>query len=149
MPENWWHFFFLRQERNANGGTHVTRDHNNIRNTTKLCKGIWNKRHAVLRYSVIPWQCLSTYSCSHSSAAGEFQLGVVDHPPYSPDLHPNDCHLFIYLKSWLISQLFNKNEELMEGVRIWLSSQVTYIFGTSIHKLIPQYNYLSCGGDNS
>jgi hypothetical protein len=42
--------------------------------------------------------------------------------PYSPDLAPNDYHLFIYLKNWLRSQNFNNNEELMEGVKTWLSS---------------------------
>jgi hypothetical protein len=63
------------------------------------------------------------------STAGAFKLGffnweLFDHPPYSPDLAPSDYHLFIrtYLKNWLGSQRFNNNQELMEGVKTWLSS---------------------------
>jgi histone-lysine N-methyltransferase SETMAR len=40
---------------------------------------------------------------------------LFDHPPYSPDLPPSDCHLFTYLKNWLGSQRFNSNEELING----------------------------------
>jgi histone-lysine N-methyltransferase SETMAR len=41
-----------------------------------------------------------------------------DHPTYSPDLAPNDYHLFTCLKNWFGSQSFNSNEELMEGVKM-------------------------------
>jgi hypothetical protein len=38
--------------------------------------------------------------------------------------------------------------ELMEGVRMWLNSQVADFFDTGIQKLIPQYDsYLSSSGD--
>jgi histone-lysine N-methyltransferase SETMAR len=62
---------------------------------------------------------------------------LYDHPPYSPDLAPNDYYLFTYLKNWLGSQRFNNNEELMEGVKTWLSSQAADFFDTGIQKLIP------------
>jgi hypothetical protein len=52
-----------------------------------------------------------------------FNWELFDHPPYSPDLAPRDYHLFTYLKNWLGSQNFNNNEELMESVKTWLSSQ--------------------------
>jgi histone-lysine N-methyltransferase SETMAR len=42
---------------------------------------------------------------------------LFDHRPYSPDLAPNDYHLFIYLKNWMGSQRINNNEDLMEGVK--------------------------------
>jgi hypothetical protein len=42
---------------------------------------------------------------------------LFDHPPYSPDLAPSDYRLFPYLKNWLRSQLFNNNEEFLEGVK--------------------------------
>jgi hypothetical protein len=46
------------------------------------------------------------------------------------------------------SQHFNNNEELMEGVKTWLSSQVTDFFDTSIQKLISRYDKcLNSGGD--
>jgi hypothetical protein len=64
------------------------------------------------------------------------------------DLLPSDCHLFTYLKNWLGSQHFSNNEELMEGVKMWLSSEATDFFDTGIQKLIPQYDkYLNSGGD--
>jgi hypothetical protein len=43
---------------------------------------------------------------------------------------------------------FNNNEELMEGVKTWLSSIVADFFDTDIQKLIPQYDKgLNSGGD--
>jgi transposase len=68
-----------------------------------------------------------------------FNWELLYHPPYSSDLTPRDYHLFTYLKNWLGSQCFN-NEELMEGVKTWLSSQATEFSDTGKQKLIPQYD---------
>jgi hypothetical protein len=38
------------------------------------------------------------------------------------------------------SELFNKIEELTEGVKTWLSSEGADFFDTSIEKLIPRYD---------
>jgi hypothetical protein len=65
---------------------------------------------------------------------------LLDHPPYSPDLTPSNHHLFIYLETWLGSQHFNIIEELMEGVEMWLSSQVADFSDSGIQKLIPRYD---------
>jgi transposase len=74
----------------------------------------------------------------HTQALLEhFNWELFDHPPYSPDLAPSDYHLFTYLKNWLGSQCFNNNEELMQGVKMWLSSQVADFFDTGIQTLIP------------
>jgi hypothetical protein len=35
---------------------------------------------------------------------------------------------------------FSNNEELMEGVKTWLSSTAADFFDTGIQKLIPQYD---------
>jgi hypothetical protein len=87
---------------------------------------------------------MSAYSTSHSNAIGAFQ--PFDHPPYSPDLAPSDYHLFTYL-NWLGSQRFNSNE-LMEGVKTWLSSQAADFFDAGIQKLLPRYEKcLNSGGD--
>jgi hypothetical protein len=56
---------------------------------------------------------------------------------HSPDLALRDYHLFTYLNNWLGSQLFNSNEELMGGVKTWLSSYVvdfSDFFHTGIQK---------------
>jgi hypothetical protein len=46
-----------------------------------------------------------------------FNWELFDHSSYSLDLAPSDYHLFTYLKNWLLSQRFNNNEELMEGLK--------------------------------
>jgi transposase len=65
-----------------------------------------------------------------------FNWELFDHPPYSLDLALSSYHLFTYMKNWLRSQRFNDNE-LMEGVKTWLSSQAATILDTGIQKLIP------------
>jgi hypothetical protein len=47
----------------------------------------------------------------------------------------------------LVSQRFNNNEELMECVNTWLSSQAADFFDTGIQKLIPRYKCLNSGSD--
>jgi hypothetical protein len=80
--------------------------------------------------------------CPHTPAHSReilehFNWELFDHPSYSPDRTPSNYHLLTYLKNWLGSQHFNKNEEFMEGVKTWLSSQATDFFHTGIQKLIP------------
>jgi transposase len=62
---------------------------------------------------------------------------LFDHPPYFPDFAPSDYNLFTFLKKWLGSQHFNNNE-MMEGVKTWLSSQAADFFDADIHKLTPR-----------
>jgi hypothetical protein len=79
-----------------------------------------------------------------------FNWELFDHPPYIPALALSHYHLFIrtYLKKLLRSQRFNNNEELMEGVKTWLSSQAADFHNICIQKLIPQYyKWPSSGGD--
>jgi transposase len=45
-----------------------------------------------------------------------FSWEIFDQPPYSPDLAPNDYHLFSKIKVWLATRHFHSNEELMDGV---------------------------------
>jgi transposase len=78
-----------------------------------------------------------------------FNWELFDHPPYNPDLAASDYNLFAYLKNWLGTQRFNNNEELMEGVKTWLSSHAAHFFDSGTQKLIPRYDKcLSSGGDN-
>jgi histone-lysine N-methyltransferase SETMAR len=83
----------------------------------------------------------SAHLCTspHTQALLEhFNWELSDHPPYSPGLAPSNYHLFTYLKNWLGSQHFSNNEELMEGVQTWLSSQAADFFDTGV--LIPRYD---------
>jgi hypothetical protein len=70
-----------------------------------------------------------------------FDWEVFDHPPYSPDLAPSD-RLFTYLKNWLRSQHFNNNK-LLEGVKMWLSSQVADFFDIGITETYFQIQQVS------
>jgi hypothetical protein len=75
---------------------------------------------------------------------------LFDHRPYSPDITQSNCHLFTrtYLKNWLRSPLFNNNEDLMEVVKTWLSSQATDFLHSGIRKLIFRYEKcLNSSGD--
>jgi hypothetical protein len=80
--------------------------------------------------------CLHTAVCT-PALLEHFNCELFDHPPYNPDLDLCDYHLFTYLKNWLGSQHFNNNE-VMECVKTWLSSQAADFFDTSIQKLIAQ-----------
>jgi hypothetical protein len=73
-----------------------------------------------------------------------FNLELFDHSPYSPNLAPSDYHL----KNWLRSQRFKNNEELMEGVKTWLSSQPADFFNTGVQKCIPRYDMCLFSGGN-
>jgi hypothetical protein len=53
---------------------------------------------------------------------------LFDHLSFGLDLAPSVYHLFTNLKNWLRSQNFSSNEELMEGVKTWLSSQAACLF---------------------
>jgi hypothetical protein len=59
---------------------------------------------------------------------------LFDHPPYSPAVAPSDYYLFTYLKTWLASQRFNNNEQLMKCVKTWLNSQAADFFDTGRQK---------------
>jgi hypothetical protein len=61
-----------------------------------------------------------------------FNWELFDHPLYNPDLSLSGCHLFTYLKICLGSQHFSNNEELVESVKTWLSSQASDFFDTGI-----------------
>jgi hypothetical protein len=57
---------------------------------------------------------------------------LFDHLSYSPDLAPSDYYPFTYLQNWLSSQRYSNNENLMDGVKMWLSSQAADFFNTGI-----------------
>jgi hypothetical protein len=105
---------------------------------------MWQYLNRKLYLTSVSWDqissiCASAYSCSHSSTAGSFQLGVVWPPALQPwsrsERLPPDC----YMKNWLRWQHFNNNEELMEGFKTWLSSQAADFLDTGIQKLILRW----------
>jgi hypothetical protein len=90
-------------------------------------------------------------ACLHTAARTQalleqFSWELFDHPPYSPDFALRDYCLFTYLKNWLGSQHVNNNE-MIEGVKTWLSSQAADIYDAGIQKLIPRYKCSDSGSD--
>jgi hypothetical protein len=71
--------------------------------------------------------------CKQLLALEHFKLS--NHPPYSLDLAPSNYHLFTYLKK---TGWDHNKEELMEGAKMWLSSEVADFFDTGTQKLIPR-----------
>jgi transposase len=90
---------------------------------------------------------------SHAAARTQvfldhFNWELFYHPAYSPDLAPSFYHLFTCLKNWFRSQRSNSNEDFMENVKSWLSSQAADFFDTGIQKHISRYlKFLSSDGD--
>jgi hypothetical protein len=53
-----------------------------------------------------------------------------------------------YQKNWVQSQCFKDNEELMDGVKMWLRSQAADSFDAGIQTFFPQCNRcLDSGSD--
>jgi hypothetical protein len=57
----------------------------------------------------------------------------------SPDLAPNDYHLFTKIVR-LATQRFHNNAELMDGVNNWLHNLAAPFFEEGLQKLVSRYN---------
>jgi hypothetical protein len=137
---------FLRQERGKGvlmvefmrQGTTVTSDVY-CKTLKELCRAIQNKRRGMLTSGVV---LLDENTRPHTAACTRALRNISNESCLttlhnSPHLAPSDYHLFTYQKNWLRSQRFNNNEEMIEGVKTWLSSQEADFFDTGIHKRIP------------
>jgi hypothetical protein len=99
----------------------------------------WN---ADIRCSGPPWQCVSAYSCSYSNIAGAFQMGVVGHPPHSPDLTPSNYQVG--------SQHFNNNDSWWKVLkRGWahrwqtsLTQEYKNLFSNMTYASVPEVTTL-------
>ena len=70
------------------------------------------------------------------------------HPPYSPDLAPNDFHVFGPLKETMGGKSFRSEEEVQQAVHEWLRSQQKHFFSRGIHALPKRWNTcMVCNGD--
>jgi hypothetical protein len=107
----------------------------------KLRRAIQNQSHGMPIYGVflmLPYGSALPHTAARTRTLPEhFNWELFGRLPYSPDLYPSDYHVFICLKNYLGSQRFNNNEELMEGVKRWWSSQAADFFDSGKQKLIP------------
>jgi transposase len=115
----------------------------------KLHSAIQNNRHGMLTSTVL-MVLLHDNECLHSVARTwalleHFIWEFFDHPPYSPDLIPKDCHLFTYMKNWLGSQSFSNNEELIgrcQNMTKLTGSRLFWCMHTKTYSLlwqVPQF----------
>jgi len=58
----------------------------------------------------------------------ELSFECLPHPPCSPDLAPNDFHVFGPLKEAMGGKSFRSDEEVQQAVHEWLQSQPKYFF---------------------
>jgi hypothetical protein len=137
----------------VDGGIHAIRGHNNVRSVLQNAKkkkkkkkvgpAIQNIRCGMLTYGIVFLHdnvSLHTHTAACTLALLEhFNWELFDYPPYNLVLTPSSYHFFTYLKNWMGSQCFNNNE-LMEGVNTWLSSQAADFFDISKPKLISRYD---------
>ena len=70
-----------------------------------------------------------------------------DHPPYSPDLAPDDCHLFLHLKSFVAGPWFH-DDEVKEAVTTCFASQAASFCDEGVQKLVQRYDKCLNNGGN-
>jgi hypothetical protein len=73
-----------------------------------------------------------------------YNLEVLDHPPYNPDLVPSDFHLFGPLKKHLSGRRFATDGEVWQAVMSWLQVLDTDFFYAGIDALV--YRWDKCLG---
>jgi len=107
------------------------------RSITHLCWCNWRKnatkvtkRVLFLQDSAPPHRALVTQK---KPAYLGFQC--LDHPPYSPDLAPSDCHLFPGLKKQLKVRHFSSDAEVIAAAETWLDGQLSECFFERLAKL--------------
>ena len=71
----------------------------------------------------------------------KFKWDILDHPPYSPDLAPSDCHLFLHPKKHLAGKKFDDDDdETQEEVMTWFKEQAADFCDSGIQQLLPRLN---------
>lgn len=81
-------------------------------------------------------------TCSHiiNRTQKFFDEENLDHSSYSPDLAPNDYHLYSAMKTWFVTQRFHSNAKLQVGINQWLRSQTVDFFKVRIEKRVSYYD---------
>jgi histone-lysine N-methyltransferase SETMAR len=65
---------------------------------------------------------------------------VAEHPLYSPDLAPSDCHLFGALKDALRGHRFATDQHMQEVAHSWLRNASKTFFSEGINTLVACWN---------
>jgi histone-lysine N-methyltransferase SETMAR len=109
----------------------------------KLRRAIQNKRRGMLSRGVV---MLHDNARPHTAAAATqdliatFNWEPFDHPPYSPDLAPNDFPVFLHLKTFLGTRRFHDDNKAKEAVNTWFAPQAVSFYEAGTQKLVPRYD---------
>ena len=60
---------------------------------------------------------------------------VLSHPPYSPDLAPNDFHFFPHLKG----THFTSDDEVKQAVTSWIKQRTPEFLSDGMRKLVLRW----------
>ena len=109
---------------------------------TRLRRAIQNQMRGMLSRGVCLLHENSRPPSAHVATAllHKFKWGILDHPPYSPDLAPSDFHLFLHLKKHLAGKKFDDNDEVQEEVMTWFKGLAADFYDSGIQKLVPRLN---------
>jgi hypothetical protein len=105
----------------------------------KLHRVIQNKQYGMLSQGVV---MLHDNAHLHTATAMQdliatFGWEQFNYPPYSPDVAPNDFHVFLHLKTSLGVRRFHSVSEVKEAINTWFTSQAASFYDAGIQKLVP------------
>ena len=108
---------------------------------TPLRRAIQNKRREMLSGDVCLLHSNARHYSAHVTAAllENFKWDTLAHPPYIPDLAPNDFHLFLHLKKYLAEKKFDEDDVVQEVMTLF-KGQAADFYDSGIQKLVPRLN---------
>jgi hypothetical protein len=73
------------------------------------------------------------------AAIRELDWEILPNPPYSPDLAPSDCHLFLSLSSHLRGVPFNNGTKLQNWLDDFFTAKLADFFKHGIENLLEYW----------
>ncbi|CAK9818349.1 Histone-lysine N-methyltransferase SETMAR [Anthophora quadrimaculata] len=96
-------------------------------------RGMLSKGVSILHDNARPYVARTTVDLLQQSG-----WDIITHPPYSPDLAPNDYHLFPKLKENLVGMRFNDDDEVKDEVLRFLNDMAASWYDMGIQKLLQR-----------
>ena len=97
-------------------------------------------RHGLITKGVLSLQDNALPHTAHCTSCILQQLGweVLPHPLYSPDLAPNDFHLFGSLKEFIGGQHFSTDDEAKQADLGWFRRTETSLYAKAFQTLVKR-----------
>ncbi|CAK9803204.1 Histone-lysine N-methyltransferase SETMAR [Anthophora quadrimaculata] len=106
----------------------------------KLRRAIQNRRRGMLSkgVSILHDNARPHVAPTTVDLLQHFGWDIITHPPYSPDLAPNDYHLFTKLKENLAGMRFSNDDEVKDEVLRYLNDMAASWYDMGIQKLLQR-----------